>query len=580
MKIQFLLAKDELWADKGYVQMEEQLFVKSAEDVPSIADVQLQQLSKLNVTNQKDITTVSGDRFVVEFDAKEGTIYSLAYNGNKVIRDGEGPKLDGLRAPVDNDIWIYKQWFQQGLHNLKHKVLSQHTYRRKDGAVVLSYVVESQATHGATIHGGTSGTYRLEEHTDKPFGNDNFKFITNQVWTVFVDGSIELASAITSNDPSFVLARLGYALKMPEEYGNFTYYGRGPINNYADRKTAQHIELHKSTVKDQFVKWPNPQSMSNNEEVRWSALTNSAGNGLLFVAKSTMSTSALPWSELEVTLASHPHKLPKSSGNHIHLDAAVTGLGGNTCGQAPPLEKDRVKAEPTAFGFIIRPVSADDYPIKAKVATAGDMPVSIVRASNGMVSLASESPNAELVYTIDNSAVESYSTPFNLRTGGVVTAWDKHNDGIKAVSPFAKIETVPLKVVYASSEETGGGAAKNLVDGNDNTIWHTMYSVTVAQYPHWVDFDAGEVKNIKGFTYLPRQDGGINGNIKSYQLYISEDGKVWSDVLVEGEFDRTGNKKEIRLKTPVKGRYIRFTGLSSHNGQDFASGAEFTLIAD
>src|SRR5690606_28805243 len=140
----------------------------------------------------------------------------------------------------------------------------------------------------------------------------------------------------TSNDETFALARLGYGLQLPSKYENYSYYGRGPVNNYADRKSAQNIELHKSTVKDQFVPWTNPQSMSNNEEVRWASLTDAQGDGVIFIAKDVMSTSSLPRNELEVTLASHPYKLPKSAGTHVHLEAAVTGLGGNSCGQGPP----------------------------------------------------------------------------------------------------------------------------------------------------------------------------------------------------------------------------------------------------
>ncbi|UVV55261.1 discoidin domain-containing protein [Bacteroides fragilis] len=70
---------------------------------------------------------------------------------------------------------------------------------------------------------------------------------------------------------------------------------------------------------------------------------------------------------------------------------------------------------------------------------------------------------------------------------------------------FDKIESIQTEVIYASSEESDGGEAKNPTDGDPNTIWHTMFSVTVAKHPHWVDLDAGEVKTIKGFTYLPRR---------------------------------------------------------------------------
>src|SRR5690606_12053029 len=310
----------------------------------------------------------------------------LLYGNKQIIREGEGPRLDVLRAPVDNDNWAYQQWFEKGLHNLKHKVLSADSYTRKDGALILTYTVESQAPYGASLLGGTSGTYSLKEHSDKQFGEDDFKFTSNQIWTIYKDGSIEVSSSVTSNNASVVLARLGYSLQLPGEYHNYSYYGRGPINNYADRKTAQFIELHKSTVKDQFVPWPNPQSMSNNEDVRWAALTNDSGQGVLFVAKDRLSTSALEYSELELTFAPHPHQLPRSSGVHLHLDAAVTGLGGNSCGQGPPLEKDRVKAVPTSLGFLIRPVQQANLREQAHVAAAGDVPISITRASSGEVS--------------------------------------------------------------------------------------------------------------------------------------------------------------------------------------------------
>ena len=59
----------------------------------------------------------------------------------------------------------------------------------------------------------------------------------------YPDGSIEFQDIGTSYQPDLVLPRLGYAMKIPQEYANFTYYGRGPIDNYADRKSRQIIEI-------------------------------------------------------------------------------------------------------------------------------------------------------------------------------------------------------------------------------------------------------------------------------------------------------------------------------------------------
>ena len=270
VKVQFLLAQDMPWAKKGFVQMEEQLPVKAAGEKPALASVTA-SMERPSVEEAEDFTTVSGDGFVLKFDNREGTIYSMEYNGRKVILDGKGPKLDAFRAPVDNDNWAYSQWFEKGLHNLKHKVLNHawvNAKQKGDNTVQLMYTVESQAPNAAVLEGGNSGHNSIKELTDRPFGSDDFKFVTNQIWTVYPDGSVELQSSITSNDPSLVLPRLGYVMELPSELRQYTWYGRGPWNNYNDRRTGSFIEQHQSLVKDLFVNFPKPQSMGNREDIR------------------------------------------------------------------------------------------------------------------------------------------------------------------------------------------------------------------------------------------------------------------------------------------------------------------------
>lgn len=580
VKVQFRLAEDKPWAGKGFVQMEEQLMVKAANKLPVIAE-QNDGLPKPDVKVVNNRTVVEGRNFIAEFDNEQGTLYSLSYDGKAVIRPGEGPELDALRAPVDNDNWAYRSWFEKGLHNLRHKVTASKVLNTTDNTVQLMFTVESQAPNGATIHGGTSGRYTLEEHKDRPFGPDDFKFVTSQIWTVYPDGTVELQSAIASNDASLVLPRLGYSMQLPEELSRYTYYGRGPQNNYNDRKTGAFIEQHTSTVREQLVRFAKPQSMGNREDVRWCAQTDASGCGVMFVMNRPSCVSALPWSALEMTLAPHTYQLPPSTGTHLHIDLAVTGLGGNSCGQGAPLEKDRVKGDNFAMGFSIRPLRANEFTKTAQARNSGAMPLSVSRSRNGMVTISSPIKGEAVCYTLNGSKkVYDYVVPFMLREGGLVTAFYKNNKQIAVTLSCNKIETIPMEVIYASSQESGEGDAANLVDGDANTTWHTMYSVTVAQYPHWVDFDAGDVKQIKGFVYLPRQDGGTNGMIKDYKLELSVDGKNWGSPVITGTFDAGSKAKKVLLPAPVKARYIRFTGLSSQNGQDFAGGAEFSVLAD
>ncbi len=576
VKFQFLLKENKLWADKGFVVAEDQILVQEATDRPLIS-IAANASGKLTSTVSGQFHTIKGKDFEAKFDLNTGSVYSLVYGSHTVIADGNGPKLDALRAFVNNDNWFYASWFENGLHNLIHKTLDSHV-TVKDNKAVLSFIVESQAPNAAKILGGTTtGKNSIEELTDSKFGNSDFKFTTNQIWTVYPDGSIELEASITSNKPSLVLPRLGYAMKIPQAYSNFTYYGRGPIDNYPDRKTGQFIEEHKNTVVGEFVNFPKPQDIGNHEDVRWCALTDQTGNGAIFVATDRLSVSALPYSALDLILAPHIYQLPPVGDTYLHLDAAVTGLGGNSCGQGAPLEPDRVYATHHQTGFIIRP-AGKDLSVIGNVKPAGDQPFSISRDRIGNATPSAKAGSV-LYYTVDGNKAKEYTQPVPMRNGGTITAWYKDRPEIKATMTFDKMESIQMEVVYASSQETDEGEAKYLVDGDPNTIWHTMYSVTLAQYPHWVDLDAGEVKLIKGFTYLPRQDGG-NGNIKDYSIQVSMDGKNWGEPVDKGSFARGSREKRILFAQPVKARYVRFTALNEQNGRDYASGAELTILAE
>ena len=567
LHLMLCLKEDKPWAKQGYVQAEEQLALGS--------EVKKTGMTAVGEIKTEADGTITGDGFCVKFDMATGQIHSYEYKGKEMIADGEGLTLDAYRAPTNNDNWAYNNWFANGLHNLKHKATNAQVTDNKNGTATVAFTIESQAPNAARLNGWTHNKYTITEQTDRPFTESDFKFTSDVVYTVYADGSVEMQTVITSNNPSLTLPRLGYAMKMPKEFADFSYYGRGPIDNYPDRKTGQMIGIYNNKVEKEFEAFAKPQDMANHQDVRWCKLSDGK-NGLAFIASDAMSVSALPWSALQLTLANHPHELPTSDGNYLHLDIATTGLGGNSCGQGPPLEQDRVKATPHRFGLIIRPFS--DGNVDTNVSLAGATPISIARGMDGMVTIESGQKEGNIVYQLSNGKKTfNYTKPFNLRDGGEVTAWDKNTPNIKSHRTFPKMENVPVKVVFASSVESGEGDAEHLTDGNPQTYWHTMYSVTVANYPHWVDFDCGTTKTLKGFAYLPRQDSR-NGNIKGYRIQLSQDGKKWGDPVAEGTFENNQKEKRVLFSKPQKARYLRFTALSSQDGQDFATGAEFYPI--
>jgi len=581
VKVEFLLKKDMPWAKKGYVQMDEQLPLKDAVKSAFIADV-ANNGTKVTVENDKaaaqTILTGADNSFRIVFDNNKGLFYSVDYDGTTILEGGKSMKLSAFRAPVDNDTWFFNRWFAIGLHNLQDSVLSFTSKKNKDGSVVLQYIVRTQAKHQARCNRLPNSSFEIVE-SEHDMAPNAFHFISNRIWTVYPDGSVELNSVIVGSEASQIIARLGFEIQLPSELSNYTYYGRGPWNNYNDRCDGAYVQQFNSTVADQFVHFPKPQDMANREDVRWAALTNAQGNGVMFVSTEGMCTSALPWNAVEMTEAGHPHQLPASSGTWFNIDTKVTGLGGASCGQGYALDHQLVKGGENIMGFIMRPVKAgDDYVAKADVKASGETPVLVSRDLRGIVKMSCNKPGSEIYYKVNNKGKAiKYTEPVDLNAGGSITVWEKATPDLKATYSYEKITSVPVLVKASSSSEPGNGPDR-MLDGDPSTIWHSMYSVTVANYPHWIEFDANDEVSIKGFKYMPRQDGP-NGNIKGYKLEVSVDGENWS-LVAEGEFQNNADKKTVLFKKAVKARYVRFTATSSQNGQDFASGAEFELIKE
>lgn len=516
--IEFRQAADKPWAKQGFVQAREQFVIQEAGQKPAIATVAEGNALELS----PDQKMIVGKDFSVMFDFDKGTIETLKY-GNNTIIENSGLALNAFRAFTNNDRWAYQQWFAKGLHNLQHKALAKSVKANADGSYSYSFTVQSQAPNAAKIEGGTaSGRNKIVELTDRPFTDADFRFVTNQVFTVYPDGSIEVQASIASNDDFVNLPQLGYLVTMPKTYFRFTYYGRGKQDNYSDRKSGAFLGIYESDVLKEAGNFPKPQDVGHHQDSRWAALTNMRGAGAIFVGTQPMDVAALPYTAQEMTLAGHPFELPNPSATYLQLNIATTGVGGNSCGPTP-LQRDRVMATQHRFGFIIRPA-------QAKLAEAAN------------VSASTEAP--------------------------------------AFVAGLINRSTIPMKVIFASSEEVGAGNATHLVDGNPNTIWHSAYSVTVAKHPHWVDFDLSKEVSFKGISYLPRTDEAGNGDVKDFSISVSDDAKTWKEVH-KGSFSyNRGTAQQVLFKAPVKARYVRFTALSEQYGQDFASGAEFGLIAE
>jgi len=143
----------------------------------------------------------------------------------------------------------------------------------------------------------------------------------------------EMTFTFTLPDGLPEIPRIGIRLELPRDYEQLTWYGRGPWDNYPDRKVSCPIGLWKSTVSQQYVHYPRPQDSGNHEDCQMVELKTKKGQTLRIEAvDKAFSFSALPYSAQYLASKTHDYELEEEGKTFLSIDCAVMGLGNSSCG--------------------------------------------------------------------------------------------------------------------------------------------------------------------------------------------------------------------------------------------------------
>ena len=156
---------------------------------------------------------------------------------------------------------------------------------------------------------------------------------------------------------------------MPREFNRVKWYGRGPHENYIDRRESAFLGVYEGTVEGQHVPYIKPQENGGKTGVRWIAVMNSAGKGLLAAAAPEMEASAHNYTAHDLTLARHDHELKRRAEIILNLDYRQNGLGSASCGPKPLPQ------------YIFNPAPVDFTVRLCTISAAKDDPMRIWRAA-------------------------------------------------------------------------------------------------------------------------------------------------------------------------------------------------------
>lgn len=324
--IAYRLKEAEPFLEKGYDIANEQFEMKTLK--PRVSPVKTS--GKLNINQQN--FTVSGKHFTIDFDTDKGMIKEYIYGNTAYFTNAFVPSY--WRAPVDND-------FGAGIN----KSLRVFRNAYEDGKII------NKKINDFTTH--------VEVEFEKEILNA--QAIQYVKYTVYSDGTMDVYNKFQplKGDYKYIL-RSGNNVEMNNAFSNIEFYGRGPWENYNDRKAAADIGIYKQTISEQYFPYARPQESGNKTDVRWVKFTDKKGKGVQIEAiGSYFNFNALPYSlddlDPEVNKKQyHSGELEPRDKIYLHIDKEQTGVGGVDSWYTPALEQYRIPYKTYEYSFRVK----------------------------------------------------------------------------------------------------------------------------------------------------------------------------------------------------------------------------------
>ena len=255
-------------------------------------------------------------------------------------------QLTFWRAPIDNDFGAWSAWDAP-------KDVDYFSYR--DAADKKELIAFEHATNK---DGSETFTYQFSYKELEATNTISYKVDKN--------GGLHISSNFSPEHPEKLkyMPRYGMVMVLDNQYQNTEYYGRGPLENYVDRKSASFVGLYKSKVDDFYVPYIRPQENGNRTDVRYATFTNEIGSGLNFVSDSapfSFSAHHNPMSDFDSGMAKkaqrHTTDIKPKNAVYLHIDYGQTGVGGDDSWSMNGLANDEYKLDVSnaSYSFSIYP---------------------------------------------------------------------------------------------------------------------------------------------------------------------------------------------------------------------------------
>ncbi|HVI46445.1 MAG TPA: glycoside hydrolase family 2 TIM barrel-domain containing protein [Chitinophaga sp.] len=329
LNIRYALKKAEPFLPAGFDIAAEQFSLQAGSPV-----LNNNSKGQLSLQEAPGKATINGNGFSIAFDLKKGILSSYTLQGEQLLENGPQPAF--WRAPTDNDIGA---GFNNSLRGWRNAY--------SDGKLLDASVTKTPEGYTVTMK--------------KEVVNGDA--VVTQTFNIHADGAIKVENQLRAVKGKYpLLLRVGNDVILNKALNQLNFYGRGPWENYWDRKTASFVGRWQQSVSNQYFPYARPQESGNKADVRWVSVTNAKGKGLRFeYADSLLNFSALPYNldDLDPEAEKkqyHSGELVPRNEIYMHIDLQQSGVQGIDSWGSRPMEQYRIPFADNRYSYWIKPV--------------------------------------------------------------------------------------------------------------------------------------------------------------------------------------------------------------------------------
>ena len=352
LTVSFLLKEKTKWAEAGHEIAWDEMIVET----PFYTEEKPVLKGKVTASENEKEISISGDKFKYTINKKTGEFSSLKFDGTEYLESG--PAFNVWRAPLANDI---DPW---GSENFKNKHFTPGFGRSIDNQLrtlgmrdLVSQVDEIEISKKS----GSKIVVRINAFSNSSLPANRIMnsfdgssaFERNETWTFIADGTIELEQEIIPHGPMpEMLQKIGLQFQLPKQFSDVEWYGRGPFENYPDRKTGAKVGHYLSNASEMYTPYIFPQEYGNRCDVRWIKVQNSEGKGLMIKGGELLNFSLHKFTTDNLDRAVYTYQLKEAPNTILNIDYEVTGVGDTATRQ---LQRYRVMPHEGNYKLTIKP---------------------------------------------------------------------------------------------------------------------------------------------------------------------------------------------------------------------------------